>query len=115
MLPAIVKAKDLEVLAANLPKLTPTKWDLDPTWLTYERAQIVSCRGPAGGAPVAGVGGGGGVCRAHPAGQTPQLGAAGRDSHQDTETQTNTFCEYPAGPCALLPLAHFGATYLRRV
>jgi hypothetical protein len=46
-----------------------------------------------------GAGGGGrrrGVDRAHPAGQTPPLGAAGRDSHQDTGTQTSTFCEYPA-------------------
>jgi hypothetical protein len=28
---------------------------------------------------------------------TPTLA---RDSHQDTETQTSTFCEYPAEPCA---------------
>jgi hypothetical protein len=44
-----------------------------------------------------------GVDRAHPAGQSLPLGAAGRDSHQDTGTQTSTFCEYPAEPYAPAP------------
>jgi hypothetical protein len=63
--------------------------------------QTSSCHGPAGGAPAAGVGGGvstGRIPRGAPPG--PQLGAAGRDSHQGTGTQTSTFCEYPAEPRA---------------
>ena len=42
------------------------------------------------------------------AGHAPQLGAAGRGSHQDTETQTITStCD--ALPNHVLPLARFGA------
>jgi hypothetical protein len=48
MLPAIVKAKGLEILAANLSELSLTMWDLGPT---YEYTQLGSCHGPAGGAP----------------------------------------------------------------
>jgi hypothetical protein len=59
--------------------------------------QLGSCHGPAGGAPSAGVGGGGSAERI-PRGTAHHLaGAAGRDRLQDTETQTSTFCEYPAG------------------
>jgi hypothetical protein len=61
-------------------------------WLTYEYTQLGSCHGPAGGAPAAGVGGRAPAERIpRPAGQTPRVGAAGRDSHQDTGTQTSTF------------------------
>ena len=53
-----------------------------------------------------------GVGRAHPEGQTPQLGAAGRDNHQDTKTQTSSFLWTLAEPCAPTgPLR----SYLRRV
>jgi hypothetical protein len=65
-------------------------WDLDPTWLAYEYTQLGSCHGPAGGAPAAGVGGGVSTERI-PREKKTQLGAAGRDSHQDTGTQTSTF------------------------
>jgi hypothetical protein len=75
MLPSIVKAKDLEILAANL--LMP-KVKCGITEVTGIIRQLDSCHGPAGGAPVAGAGGGG-TDRAHPAGQAPQLSAAGRD------------------------------------
>jgi hypothetical protein len=54
--------------------------------------QISSCHGPGrrGSAegPLPGA-------SAHPAGQAPQLGAAGRDSHQDTGTQTNFQLRWP--------------------
>jgi hypothetical protein len=61
-------------------------WDINPTWFTYEDAQLGSCHGPAGGAPAAGVGGGVSTERI-PQGKPAPLGAAGRGSHQDTETQ----------------------------
>jgi hypothetical protein len=50
MLPAIVKAKDLEILAANLR-------DAKPFGIERLYTQLGSCHGPAGGAPAAGVGG----------------------------------------------------------
>jgi hypothetical protein len=49
MLPAVVKAKDLEILAANLR-------DAKPFGIERLYAQSGSCHGPAGGAPAAGAG-----------------------------------------------------------
>jgi hypothetical protein len=43
-----------------------------------------------------------------PRGTPPQLGATGRDSHQDTGTQTSTF-SVNTQPNHVLPLVHFGA------
>jgi hypothetical protein len=65
-----------------------------PKPLGIERlyTQLGSCHGPAGGAPAAGVGGrGGGSAGRIPRDTPPSL--SGRGSHQDTETQTSTFCE----------------------
>jgi hypothetical protein len=52
-----------------------------------------------------------GVDRAHLAGQTPQLGAAGRDSHQDTETQDQHFLVDPCrAMCSRWPTSELPPT-----
>jgi hypothetical protein len=83
---------------------------LHPTSRWRANCQTSSCHGPAGGAQAAGIGrGGGGAGRAHPGGNAPQLGAAGRDSHQ------GTYKLRPISNCDALPshvvplLARFGA------
>ena len=83
-------------------------------WLTYEYTQSGSCHGPAGGAPAAGVGGGVSTERI-PRGKPPNLERRG-----EIVTKTKTQELRPALSCGplpnhVLPLAHFGATYLRRV
>ena len=100
MLPAIVKAKDLEILAANL---------LDAKQFGIQRlyTQLGSCHGPAGGAPAAGIGGRTSTERI-PWDKPPNLARRG-------EIVTKTQKLRPALPCEplpnhVLPLAHFGAT-----
>jgi hypothetical protein len=80
ILPGIAKLGISRLLAGNLR-------DAKAVWHRAALTQLGSCHGLAGGAPAAGVGGG------VPAERIPlgTLGAAGRDSHQDTETQTSTF------------------------
>jgi hypothetical protein len=86
ILPDIVKAQDLQTLAGNLRDTKPLVW---------HRAVLY----PNGLLPRGGVRTSAGRI---PRGTPPPLAAAGRDSHQDTGTgtQTSTFCEYPAEPCA---------------
>jgi hypothetical protein len=87
--------------------------DLDHTQVTGYYTQLGSCHGPAGGAPAAGVGGGG--CR-------PSAGFHGAHTTRHTRTHlarqgeiaTKTQELRPAlsvntQPNYVLPLAHFGA------
>jgi hypothetical protein len=101
------RANDLEILAADL---------LVTTGCDHSRLLVLYVNwAPATGPPAVRQRRGGrrrGADRAHPEGETPQLGAAGRDSHQDTETQTSTFLRTLAEPCA--PAGPLWG-YLRRV
>jgi hypothetical protein len=102
MLPAIVKAKDLEILDGNLREAKP---------FGIERlyTQLGSCHGPAGGAPAAGGGVGGGVSteRTLARGKPPNLARRGEIATKTQELRPALSCE-PL-PNHVLPLAHFGA------
>jgi hypothetical protein len=88
------EAQDLGVLSSNLPKLSLTKWDLDPT------CRWSSCHGPAGGAPAAGVGGG----------VSPAPSHLARRGEIATKTQElRPALSVNTQPNHVLPLAHFGA------
>jgi hypothetical protein len=81
------------IIAANLPELSLTKWDLDPTWLTYEYTQLVGLL---------------------PRVRRRCASGGGRLARRG-EIVTKAQKLRPALPCEplpnhVLPLAHFGAT-----
>jgi hypothetical protein len=87
------------VLIKMIASYRKPQCDAKPFGIERLYTQTSSCHGPGGGAPALPAGIGGGVAgRAHPAGHAPQLGAAGRDSHQYTRTQTDFEPRAPAGP-----------------
>jgi hypothetical protein len=80
---------------------------LDPTSRWGANCQISSCHGPAGGAPAAGIGGGGGAAERIPRDTPPNLARRGEIATKTQKLTPISNCE-PL-PNHMLPLARFGA------